>query len=159
MANKLIIKNSLEPQIDTSETVDGKTYSHFGVEQNTGNQGGTYESTFTDAKAIKYIGVVDQTSAAALTDGAVAFEGTATTTGTEPGANGVKAFYVKYDSTLGTVASVSVTFGSQVMATLSVGESVCIPLVGGALASCKVHASAFQNGVHEATVTAVLIGD
>ena len=32
-------------------------------------------------------------------------------------------------------------------------------LVGGALASCKVHASAFQNGVHEATVTAVLIGD
>ena len=159
MANKLIIKNSLEPQIDTSETVDGKTYSHFGVEQNTGNQGGTYESTFTDAKAIKYIGVVDQTSAAALTDGAVAFEGTATTTGTEPGANGVKAFYVKYDSTLGTVASVTVTFDSQPHAVLSVGESVCIPLVSADLAKCKIHASAYQLDTHEATVTAVLIGD
>jgi hypothetical protein len=159
MANKLIIRNNLEPQIDTSETVDGKTYTHFGIEQNTGSQGGSYETTFTDSKAIKYVGVVDQTSAAALTDGQVAFEGTATTTGTEPSSSGVKAFYVRYDSTLGTVASVSVTFGSQVHATLSVGESVCIPLVSGALSSCKIHASAFDNGTHEATVTVVLIGD
>ena len=159
MANKLIIRNNLEPQIDTSETVDGKTYTHFGIEQNTGNNGGSYETSFTDSKAIKYVGVVDQTSAAALTDGQVAFEGTATTTGTEPSSSGVKAFYVRYDSTLGTVASVSVTFGSQVHATLSVGESVCIPLVSGALSSCKIHASAFDNGTHEATVTVVLIGD
>ena len=142
MANKLIIRNNLEPQIDTSETVDGKTYTHFGIEQNTGNNGGSYETSFTDSKAIKYVGVVDQTSAAALTGGQVAFEGTATTTGTEPSSSGVKAFYVRYDSTLGTVASVSVTFGSQVHATLSVGESVCIPLVSGALSSCKIHASA-----------------
>ena len=159
MANKLIIRNNLEPQIDTSETVDGKTYTHFGIEQNTGNNGGSYETSFTDSKAIKYVGVVDQTSAAALTDGQVAFEGTATTTGTEPGSSGVKAFYVRYDSTLGTVASVSVTFGSQVHATLSVGESVCIPLVSGALSSCKIHASAYSDGTNEATVTVVLIGD
>ena len=153
MANKLIIRNNLEPQIDTSETVDGKTYTHFGIEQNTGSQGGSYETTFTDSKAIKYVGVVDVTSAAALTDGQVAFEGTA------PGSSGVKAFYVSYDSTLGTVADVRVTFGSQVHAILSVGESVCIPLVSGALSSCKIHASAFSDGVHEATVTVVLIGD
>jgi len=159
MANKLIIRNNLEPQIDTSETVDGKTYTHFGIEQNTGNNGGSYETSFTDSKAIKYVGVVNVTSAAALTDGQVAFEGTATTTGTEPSSGGVKAFYVRYDSTLGTVASVSVTFGSQVHATLSVGESVCIPLVSGALSSCKIHASAYSDGVHEATVTVVLIGD
>ena len=159
MANKLIIRNNLEPQIDTSETVDGKTYTHFGIEQNTGSQGGSYETTFTDSKAIKYVGVVDVTSAAALTDGQVAFEGTATTTGTEPSSSGVKAFYVSYDSTLGTVADVRVTFGSQVHAILSVGESVCIPLVSGALSSCKIHASAFSDGVHEATVTVVLIGD
>jgi len=159
MANKLIIKNSLEPQQEVIDTAGGKTYTNFQTEQNTGNQGGTYESTFTDAKAIKYVGVVDQTTAAALSDNTTAFEGTATTTGVVPSTNGVKAFYVKYDSTLGTVASVSVTFGSQVMATLSVGESVCIPLVGGAVASCKIHAAAFNNGTNEATVTAVLIGD
>jgi len=159
MANKLIIRNSLEPQIETTEAVDGKTYTSFQTEQNTGNQGGTYETTFTDVRAIKYVGVVDQTNAAALTDNLVAFEGSATSTGTEPGTNGVKAFYVKYDSTLGTVASVTVTFGSQVMATLSVGESVCIPLVAGAVASCKVHAAAFLNDTNEATITVVLIGD
>jgi len=159
MANKLIIRNSLEPQQEVIDTAGGKTYTNFQTEQNTGNQGGTYESTFTDAKAIKYVGVVDQTSAAALTDGAVAFDGTATTTGVEPTeANGVKAFYVKYDSVLGTVASVTVTFGSQAMATLSVGESVCIPLVAGAVASCKVHASAYSTD-NKATVTVVLIGD
>ena len=161
MANKLIIKNSLQPQIDTSETVDGKTYAHFSVEQNTGSASGSYETTFTDVKAIKYVGVLDVVTngGAALTDGQVAFEGTATTTGTEPGASGVKAFYVRYDSTLGTSASVTVTFGSQVMATLAVGEAVCIPLVGGSLASCKIEADAFTNGTHESTVTVILIGD
>ena len=45
------------------------------------------------------------------------------------------------------------------MATLAVGEAVCIPLVGGALASCKIHAAAYTNGTHEATVTVILIGD
>ena len=160
MANKLIIRNNLEPQIETAETITNSgTYTHFSIEKAVGSNGGSYETTFTDEKAIKYVGVVDVTSAAALTDGQVAFEGTATTSGTEPSASGVKAFYVRYDSTLGTVASVSVTFGSQVHATLSVGESVCIPLVSGALSSCKIHASAYSNGVNEATVTVVLIGD
>lgn len=159
MANKLIIKNSLEPQQEVIDTAGGKTYTSFQTEQNTGNQGGTYQSTFTDAKAIKYVGVVDQQSAAALTDGNIAFKGTATTTGVEPSASEVKAFYVKYDSTLGTVANVIVTFDSQQHAVLSVGESVCIPLVSADLAKCKIHASAYQLDTHEATVTVVLIGD
>jgi hypothetical protein len=160
MANKLIIRNSVEPQIETAETITNSgTYTHFGIEKAVGSNGGSYETTFTDEKAIKYVGVVDQTSAAALTDGTTAFEGTATTSGTEPSSSGVKAFYVRYDSTLGTVASVSVTFGSQVHATLSEGEAVCIPLVSGALSSCKIHTSAYSNGVHEATVTVVLVGD
>lgn len=159
MANKLIIRNHLEPQIEAQETVGSDTYTSYQIEVNTGSNGGSYETTFTNEKAIKYVGVVDQTSAAALTDGTTAFEGTATTSGTEPSSSGVKAFYVRYDSTLGTVASVSVTFGSQVHATLSEGEAVCIPLVNGALSSCKIHASAYSDGVHEATVTVVLVGD
>jgi hypothetical protein len=158
MANKLIIRNSLEPQQEVIDTAGGKTYTNFQTEQNTGNQGGTYESTFTDAKAIKYVGVVDVTTATTLENATSAFDGTATTTGAVPSSSAVKAFYVKYDSTLGTVASVSVTFGSQVMATLSVGESVCIPLVSGPLASCKVHASAHSTD-NKATVTVVLLGD
>jgi len=161
MANKLIIKNSLQPQIEVSETVanNGNTvYTDFQIDAKVGSASGSYETTYENDHAIKYVGVVDQTSPAALTDGQVAFEGTATTTGAEPSASGVKAFYVRYDSTLGTVASITVTYGSQAMATLSVGESVCIPLVGGALASCKINAADFSNGLNEATATVILIG-
>ena len=160
MANKLIIKNSLQPQIDASETVDSVAYQTYHID-NVGSASGSYETSYTDAKAIKYVGVADVITdgGAALTDGQVAFEGTATTTGTEPGANGVKAFYVRYDSVLGTCNWVKVFYGSVEHAQLSVGESVCIPLVGGALASCKIEADAFTNGTHEATVTVILIGD
>tara|TARA_R100000808_G_scaffold22617_1_gene49294 strand:+ start:888 stop:1373 length:486 start_codon:yes stop_codon:yes gene_type:complete len=161
MANKLIMKCSVEPQIDASETVDSKAYQSYHVDQ-VGSHGGTIETSYTDAKAIKYVGVIDKKTsdgATALTDGALAFEGTATTTGTEPGANGVKAFYVKYDSTLGTVASVTVTYEDNTHAVLSVGEACLVPLSGGALAECKIHASDYVDGTNEATVTVVLIGD
>ena len=158
---KLILRNSLEAQMDISDAAatGGVTYTDLVVDTNIGQNGGSYETTYTHDKAIKYVGVVDELSAAALTDGLVAFEGTATTTGTEPGASGVKAFYVKYDSTLGTVASVTVTYLAQPMAILGVGESVLRPLSAGVLANCKIHTSAFGNGSHEATVTVVLIGD
>lgn len=156
--NKLFMRFSVEPHIDVPETVDSVTYQSYHMD-NVGSHGGSLETTYTDAKAIKYVGVVDQTSAAALTDGEVAFEGTATTTGTEPGANGVKAFYVKFDSKLGTVTSVTVTYEDNVHAVLAVGEACLVPLNGGALAECKIHASHYTNGTAEATVTVVLIGD
>ena len=161
---KLILRNSLEAQMDISDNsaTGGVTYTDFVVDTNIGQHGGSYETTYTHDNAIKYIGVIDKNTsdgATALTDGLLAFEGTATTTGTEPGANGVKAFYVKYDSTLGTVASVTVTYLAQPMAVLGVGESVLIPLSAGVLANCKIHASAYSDGVNEATVTVVLIGD
>ena len=105
MANKLIIRNNLEPQIETAETITNSgTYTHFGIEKAVGSNGGSYKTTFTDEKAIKYVGVLDVETdgGAALTDGQVAFEGTATTTGTSPSSSGVKAFYVRFDSVLGT---------------------------------------------------------
>ena len=136
-------------------------YSTFHIDAKVGSASGSYESTYTDAKAIKYTGVGDVTTdgGAALTDGLVAFEGTATTSGSEPSATGVKAFYVNFDSVLGTCAWVKVFHGSVCHAQLALGESVCIPLVSGALASCKIEVDAFTNGVNEATVTVILIGD
>lgn len=158
MANKLIIRNHLEPQIEAQETVGSDTYTSYQIEVNTGSNGGSYETTFTNLKAIKYVGVVSGTTTGGVAVGS-AFEGGVTTTGAAPGASGVKAFYVKYDSVLGTVADIRVFVGSQHMATLTEGESVCIPLVGGALADCKIEASAYSDDVHEATSTVVLIGD
>ena len=158
MANKLIIRNHLEPQIEAQEDVGSDTYTSYQIEVNTGSNGGSYETTFTNEKAIKYVGVVSGTTTGGVAVGS-AFEGGVTTTGAAPGASGVKAFYVKYDSVLGTVADIRVFVGSQHMATLTEGESVCIPLVGGALTDCKIEASAYSDGVHEATSTVVLIGD
>jgi len=45
------------------------------------------------------------------------------------------------------------------MATLTEGESVCIPLVGGALTNCKIEADDYLDGTTEASATVVLIGD
>ena len=161
MANKLFMRFSVEPQIDVPETVDSVTYQSYHID-NVGSHGGSLETTYTDAKAIEYVGVVDKKTsdgATALTDGELAFKGTATTTGTEPGASGVKAFYVRFDSKLGTVTSVTVTYEDNVHAVLAVGEACLVPLNGGALAECKIHASHYTNGTAEATVTVVLIGD
>jgi hypothetical protein len=159
MANKLIIRNQLEPQIETAETIiNSGTYTHFEIEKAVGSNGGSYETTFTDSKAIKYVGVVSGTTEGGVAVGS-AFEGGVTTTGAAPGATGVKAFYVKYDSVLGTVNNIKVFVGSQQMATLTEGESVCIPLVTGALAGCKIEADDYLDGTTEASATVVLIGD
>ena len=157
MANKLIVRSSVEPQYEVSETHSGKTYTSFKMDQIGGRLSSTMEDSFTNEKIYKLVGVVDQTSAAAVNDATAAFEGTATATGSVP--TTVNAFYVKYDSTLGTVATVTVTVGSQAHVVLSVGESVVVPIADIAVANCKIHASAYNDNTNEATVTVVLIGD
>jgi len=160
MANKLIMRCSLEPQIDASESVDSKTYQNYQIDKHIGSHGGSITTTYSDAKAIKYVGEVDVTAAAALTDGLIAFNGTATTSGTEPGANGVKAFYVKLDSVIGTAANVTVTYEDNIHAVLTVGESCLVPFTVGALADCKIHTNAaWVLSTNVATVTVILIGD
>ena len=101
--------------------------------------------------------VIDVTSADGLENGD-AFEGNVgVTDGAIPST--VHVIAVEYVSTLGTVASVSVTIGSEVHAVLLQGESVVIPLAAGeAVANVKVHASAYSDGVHEATVNVLLAG-
>ena len=158
MANKLIIRGSVEAQIETAETVDTKDYSVYSVDQQVGSNGGSFETTYTDAKARKYTGVALTNSGTPLvisTD--AAFEGTSTKAGAAPST--VKAFFVSYDSTVGTVATVTVSVGSTDHAVLAVGESTVIPLAGVAIAECKLEASAYSDGSHEASVTAILIGD
>lgn len=156
MSNKLIIKNSVEPQIHTTETVDGKTYTKYSIEKNVNKNGGTFETTFTDAKARKMVGVINVTSYTALDTNTAAFDGTATTSGAAPST--VKAFYVKYDSVVGTVNNIIVRINSQDMAHLTLGESVCIPVHNLAIANCKIKATSYDAD-NNATATIVLIGD
>ena len=162
MAHVLNITSSLEPVIGTSDSEGGKTYTASEIDKNTGSIGGLYKNLEYDSgKAIKYVGVVDALAAAALSDGELAFKGTATTTGVEPST--AKVLAVSYDSTLGTCDRVIVTIGSQVHARLKVGEACVIPISGDddaglAIAQLKLHASAHTVDTHEATATVVMIG-
>lgn len=157
MANKLIINCSLEPQIETTETVDSKVYTTYSIEQNVGSNGGSYgtsatsTSTFTDAKAIKYTGTIDGT-----TSTAVASAGTWTTTGSAP--TNAKAFYVRFDSELGSPGQVWVYTQTTVHAKLNVGEAVCIPYESMAVSNCKIKSTSYDAGVDVASATVVLIG-
>ena len=156
--NKLIVRTSVEPQYYINETHSGKTYSSFKMDQIGGRLSSTMEDTFTNEKIYKLVGVVDVTGAAVVNDATTAFAGTATATGSVP--THVKSFYVKYDSTLGSTTTVTVTVGSTPHAVLSVGESVVVPIHDIAVANCKIHASvAYDDGVEETSVTVVLIGD
>ena len=66
---------------------------------------------------------------------------------------------VEYVKTLGTVASVAVTLSGEVIALLTLGESIVIPWhAGEATSSIGLTASAYSNGVHEATVNVMLAG-
>ena len=66
---------------------------------------------------------------------------------------------VEYVSTLGTVATVAVTLATEIIALLTVGESIVIPWhAGEATSSIGLTASAYSDGVHEATVNVMLAG-
>ena len=162
MANQIRIRTSCEIVQDNDVTVQGIAYSHKSLDGNADSRtwGGSYN--IATEPADDKIGywknkVIDVTSADGLENGD-AFEGNVgVTDGAIPST--VHVIAVEYVSTLGTVASVSVTIGSEVHAVLLQGESVVIPLAAGeAVANVKVHASAYSDGVHEATVNVLLAG-
>lgn len=155
MANNCIISVSLEPQIETSETVDGVVYSYLGIEGNVGVNGGKRSTDFADSMSVKYVGIVEDAVAALP---ATALLAGFTTDGTIP-TTSFEAFYVKLDSLVGS-PTVSVQIGSKVHAVLSaVGDAVCIPCSAEAIANAKIKASAYSLDATEAGVTCVIIGN
>ena len=156
MANNCIISVSLEPQIETSETVDGVVYSYLGIEGNVGVNGGKRSTAFADAMAVKYVGIVEQTGSGAAP--ASALLAGFTTDGTIP-TTSFEALYVKLDSLVGS-PTVSVQIATKVHAVLSaVGDAVCIPCSAEAIANAKIKASAYSLDAQEAGVTCVIIGN
>jgi len=176
MANKLIMRYSVEPQIETSDSEGGVTYSDYKIDGNVGVNGGSQTKDYTSADACKFTGVLSSTTTTSVSN--AVFEGTPMV-GTLPAT--VEAYYVKFDSKIGSASTVTVSMvyphgdvatptvsGSGVTLdggtvtkshTLSVGDSILIPLTTEAVANCQIKASAYNDGVNEATVTVVLIGD
>ena len=161
MANQIRIHTSCEVVQDNDATVQGISYTHKILDGNSDSRtwGGSYNiaTAYTDADVCYWKNVVvSATSADGLGDSGWT-EASDVTDGSIPTTAHVVA--VEYKSTLGTVASVSVTINSEIHAVLTKGESVVIPLSAGeAVANVKVHASAYTNGTHEATVNVMMAG-
>ena len=164
MANELRIHTSVEVLQDVGGSAGaqgGITYSNH---QHDGNADGrswggdyTISTEYTDSDVCYWKNaVVSATSADGLNNSGWT-EASDVTDGAKP--NEAHVVAVEYVKTLGTVASVSVTVSGEIFAVLTLGESVVIPMhMGEAVASVQIHASAYSNGVHEATVNVMMAG-
>jgi hypothetical protein len=175
MANKLKITHSLEAQIETSDPEGGVTYTDYRVDGNIGQVGGSHEKSYASNKAAKFVDVVSATAATAISN--AVFKGTPMV-GALPST--IKAYYVKFDSYIGSSTTVTVSMvyphtdvvtptdssGSVTLTggtitkshTLSKGDSILIPLNAEAIANCRIH-STYVLDTNEASVTVVIVGD
>jgi hypothetical protein len=164
MANEIRVTTSVDVLQDVGGAAGAQSGITYTNHQHDGNAdyrswGGNYKisTEYTDADVCYWKNaVVSATSADALEDSGWT-EASDVTDGTIPNTAHVVA--VEYVKTLGTVASVSVTISGEIFAVLTLGESIVIPFhTGEAKASVKIHASAYNDGVNEATVNVMMAG-
>lgn len=166
MANKIRISTQLTAIQDVEETTGGNTYNVDRIDKNVLRSfGGKYNSltAYTDNDIARWSGVVINTLSYDGLNDSNWTEASNVSDGTLPGI--VYAVSLEYISTLGTVATVSLQLLSSVdsdsieIAHLSLSEGICIPIAEGlAIEDVQVKASAYSNGVHEATVNVLIIG-
>jgi len=165
MANQIRIHTSCEIVNDNSVANEGSsagdyTNLNLDVHADSRSWGGNYNiSTAYDSSDVCYWknAVVDITSAGGGLGDSVWNESNTAPVGTIATTAHVVA--VEYVATLGTVASVSVTVSGDLFALLTLGEAVVIPMhMGEAVADIEIFASAYSDGVHEATVNVMMAG-
>ena len=165
MANEIRVRTSVECVNDNDVANEGTAagdYTHRALDAHAASRswGGSYtlSTAYTDADICSWTGaVVDITSAGGGLGDSVWNEGNVAPVGTIPATAHVIA--VEYVKTLGTVASVTVTISGEIFALLTLGESVVIPFhTGEAVADIEVFASAYSDGVNEATVNVMIAG-
>ena len=164
MANQIRIHTSCEVVQDVGSSAgaqQGITYASKLLDGNADYRtwGGNYNiaTAYTDADVCYWKNAVVSATSADGLDNSGWTEAGYVSDGSIPTTAHVVA--VEYKSTLGTVASVSVTINSEIHAVLTKGESVVIPLSAGeAVANVKVHASGYTNGTHEATGNVMMAG-
>lgn len=166
MSNEIRINTSISVLQDVGGSAGAQEGISYTNKQHDGNAnsrtwGGKYGSSHTayDDDAVAYYDgvVVSQAAATNGMDGHAWTEATDVTDGTKPVT--VEAVAVEYTAELGTVGNVHVTVSGEILATLDLGDGIVIPLkMGEALADIKVHADVYANGVNEATVNVLLVG-
>ena len=170
MANEIRIRTSVEVLQDVGASAGAQQGITYTNHQHDGNAdyrswGGSYtiatdthaDGSYNDADVCYWKNaIVSATSADGLNNSGWT-ESSDVSDGSIPATAHVVA--VEYVKTLGTVASISVTVSGEVFAVLTLGESVVIPMsMGEVAASVQIHASAYSDGVHEATVNVMMAG-
>ena len=154
----------ITPINDTDYTGGGNTYQQQQIDKNALRSfGGKYNSlpTYSDGAICRWSNVVvTATSNEGLnnsgwTEAADVSDGVIPTT--------VNAVALEYVSTLGTVLSVTlnilISSEHRDFMILNVGEGYCLPIADGLpISKIRIRASAYENGVHEATVNVLLVG-
>tara|TARA_R100000742_G_C4275000_1_gene95225 strand:- start:43 stop:561 length:519 start_codon:yes stop_codon:yes gene_type:complete len=171
MANQIRIHTSVEVVNDNSIANEGSAsgdYSNFNLDVHSDSRtwGGNYDIATDKHSDGAYNNddicywknaVVDITSAGGGLGDSVWNEGNTAPVGNIPATAHVVC--VEYVKTLGTVASVTVQINSEIHALLTLGEAIVIPLhAGEAVANIEVFASAYNDGVNEATVNVMMAG-
>ena len=161
MANQIRIHTSCEIVQDNDETVQGISYTQKSLDGNADSRswGGNYNisTAYADAAVAYWKNVVvSATSADGLGDSGWT-EASDVTDGTLPAT--VHVIAVEFVSQLGSASAVNVTVSGEILASLTPGESVVIPLhMGEAVADCKIHDANYGNGTREATVNVMVAG-
>ena len=163
MANEIRVHTSCEVIQDVGDSAgaqQGITYSNKQLDGNADSRtwGGNYNisTTYTDADVCYWKNVVVSATAADGLNDSGWTEASDVTDGSIPTTAHVIA--VEYVSQTGT-AVVAVQIFGQTIATLSVGQSVVIPIdAGEAVADIDIFSAAYSSGVHEATVNVMIAG-
>ena len=164
MANQIRIHTSCEIVNDNSVANEGTAagdYTNLNLDAHSDfrSWGGNYNiaTAYTDDDVCYWKNaVVSATSADALQDSGWT-EASDVTGGTLPAT--VHVIAVEFVSQLGSASAVNVTVSGEILASLTPGESVVIPLhMGEAVADCKIHDANYGDGTREATVNVMMAG-
>ncbi len=165
MANQIRISTSCQIVNDNSVANEGSSagdYTNLNLDVHADSRtwGGSYNisTAYGDSDVCYWKNaVVDIATAGGGLGDSVWNEGNVSQVGTIPTTAHVVA--VEYVKQLGTVASVTVNVSGEILALLTPGEAVVLPLhMGEAVADIEVFASAYSDGVHEATVNVMIAG-
>lgn len=167
--NKLRISTSVLPiYVGDDVVTGGQTYTEKEVDKNIErNFGGKYNTLeYTDEDIVRWSNaiVVAHSSALPLNNSAWALPAsgewelpTNVSAGAIPTTARVVA--IEFTKAIGTATMISLTIGSTVFATLSVGEGIVIPIQAGVSASSiLIQVNNYLVDVNEATVNVMLAG-
>ena len=165
MANQIRIQTAVQVVNDNSvanEATSAGDYTHEALDAHVGSRswGGSYNisTTYTDADVASWNNVVVSATTADGLDDSGWTEASAQSLGTIP-ANVfcVAVDYVK--QAIGADSVVNLTINGIIVAGLTPGESIVIPIhAGDAVADLKIHDANYGSGTREAEVNVMIVG-